>query len=68
MVSESMEWTTISRTSSMNSDGVLVDIPDDDEFHKCTGIPQIATEHASDIAFSGISFPDSTTLGVLPST
>jgi hypothetical protein len=43
----------------MNSDGVLVDIPDDDEFDKCTGTPQIAAEHASAIAFSGISFPDS---------
>lgn len=44
----------------MNSDGVLVDIPDDDEFDKCTGTPQIAAEHTSAIAFSGISFPDST--------
>src|SRR2546421_446317 len=60
MASESMEWTIISRTSSMNSDVVLVDIPDDDEFDKCTGTPQIAAKHANAIAFSRISFSDST--------
>jgi hypothetical protein len=54
-----MEWTIISLTSGMSSDGVLVDIPDD-EFDECTRTPQIAAEHASAIASSGFSFPDST--------
>ena len=52
----------------MNSDGVLVDIPDDDEFDKCTGTPQIAAEHTSAIAFLGFHFQNLQTLGFLPST
>jgi hypothetical protein len=50
----------ISRTSSITTDRVLIDIPNDDEFDKCTGTPKIATEHASAIASSEILFPDST--------
>src|SRR5580700_4885221 len=48
----------------MNSDGVLVDIPDDDEFDECTGALQVAAEYASAIASSGVSFPDSTQTGL----
>ena len=46
----------------MNSDGVLVDIPD--EFDECTGALQVAAEHASAIASSRVSFPGSTQTGL----
>jgi hypothetical protein len=59
-----MEWPAISRTSSITSDRVLIDISNGDEFDKCIGTPKIVAEHASAVISSEVPFLVSTHAGL----